>query len=115
MTRKEKDAYIAVRKLKIVIAYGCAVCGKGRALEGGFARFWEDDSYNPRCFVFKYVGEPRDSDVPISQLSRSSTVKNCDQINEILARCVILCRACSDPRQARKEVTKCQKERTTTS
>ncbi len=106
MTRKEKDDYIYDCKRQRVLVQGCYRCGDGR-LENGFERYWEIESpYEARRFVFKY-SDPRESDVPVSQLSRSKTVTNCE-IDEALARCVILCRSCADPRRTQKD-DKCQK------
>lgn len=104
-TRKAKAEYLAYRKCEIATTQGCAKCGEGLR-EPGFEKYWSNDQYNARRFVFKYT-DPRASDVPVAQLSR---LKNTTfhSIDEALARCVILCRTCSDPRQAKKEMTQCQ-------
>ncbi|KKN80383.1 hypothetical protein LCGC14_0329760 [marine sediment metagenome] len=116
MTRKEKDAYIAREKKESVLCFGCVECGRGKiederylTPDDGFEQYWFDSvitPYEARRFVFKY-SDPRESDVPVSQLSRSKTVTNCE-IDEALARCVILCRSCADPRRTQKD-DKCQK------
>ncbi len=120
MTRKEKDAHIATEKQKTVERYGCLYCHAGKVIPAtvGFEQYWWEEilgieagsisevPYVARRFVFKY-SDPRESDVPVSQLSRSKTVTICE-IDEALARCVILCRSCADPRRTRKD-DKCQK------
>ncbi len=114
MTHKEKNVYIAALKKERVESDGCFYCSEGKVLPAilGFERYWckqvlgMELVYSSRRFVFKY-SDPRESDVPVSQLSRSKTVTNCE-INEALARCVILCRSCADPRRTRKD-DKCQK------
>lgn len=113
MTRKEKTAYIAACKHEFVDALGCDKCGLGVGM-GGFERYWSDDEYeyDPRRFVFKYT-EPRDSDVPVSKLSRYKTTTK-ETIDDALARCVILCRSCADPRRTRKDDSQCQKKSATT-
>lgn len=104
MTRKQKDAYIAARKRELVEVQGCIKCGAG-GVPTGFERYWfvggqTDEYYDSRRFVFKYA-EPRDSDVPVSKLSRAGKTK--EEIDDALARCVILCRSCADPRRTRKD------------
>lgn len=105
-TRRSKTEYLASRKRELVLEHGCSKCGEGQPLEG-FVRFWFDGwTYDARRFVFKYT-DPRGSDVQVAKLPRlKNTTK--ETIDHALARCVILCRSCADPRRTRKD-DQCQK------
>lgn len=111
-TRAEKTAYLADMKRERVVFHGCNKCGKGE-FEAGFGKYWDEEIYEPRRFVFKYT-DKRGSDIPVAKLPRSknSTLKS---IDEALSRCVILCRSCADQRRIRKEVTQCHVPHTMTS
>jgi hypothetical protein len=105
--RQELSAYLATHKREIVENEGCNKCGRGQGCYG-FERYWGMDfPYNARRFVFKY-SDPRESDVPVAQLPKLPTTTT-TIIDEALARCVILCRSCSDPRRTRKGNDQCQK------
>ncbi len=110
-TRSWKTKYLAVLKRKIVEKCGCEKCHVGR-MEEGFAAYWYDDQYIARRFVFKYT-DPRGLDVPVAKLPRLKDSTK-ETIDHALARCVILCRSCADPRRTRKD-DQCQKTTTESS
>jgi hypothetical protein len=68
--------------------------------------------YDARRFVFKYT-DPQESDVPVAKLPRIRS-SSCETIDHALARCVILCRSCADPRRTRKD-DQCKKVSSITS
>lgn len=121
-TRRSKTDYLAWKKRDLVLGCGCSECGAGK-LEGGFEQYWfnhrhwepgcYDGGYDARRFVFKYT-DPGDSDVPVAHLPRMKTTTK-TTIDEALARCVILCRSCADPRRTRKDDSQCQKQTTNNS
>lgn len=96
-TKRAKEEYIAGIKHLGVTGKGCFECGTG-FIPAGFEQYWEEFSYEPRRFVFRYT-DPRASDVPVSKLALDKTTTQ-DKIDEALARCVILCRTCAKPVQA---------------
>lgn len=100
--RQQLSGYLAACKKELIETGGCNQCGEGNY---GFEAYWGDDipQCDPRRFVFKY-SDPRESDVPVAQLPKLSTTTT-TTIDDALARCVILCRSCSDPRRTRKEMT----------
>ncbi len=114
-TRSSKTEYLAAQKRDLVLDHGCAKCGTGKLGEG-FDRYWfddwYDDQYDARRFVFKYT-DARESDVPVAKLPRMKN-SSCETIDHALARCVILCRSCADPRRTRKD-DQCPKVLSTTS
>lgn len=113
ITQKAKTTYLAEQKEELVLCFGCYQCGRGKVEDErflvsyeGFEKYWFDSvPYEARRFVFKYT-DPRGSDVPVAKLPRmkKTTLKT---IDDALARCVILCRSCADPRRTRKEMTQC--------
>jgi hypothetical protein len=118
-TRSSKTEYLADQKRKFVQTYGCTKCGAGIETLG-FERYWSDNpdefdyqyTYDARRFVFKYV-DTRGSDVPVAKLPRMKNSTK-ETIDHALARCVILCRSCADPRRTRKD-DQCKKTTTESS
>lgn len=91
MTKASRLVCMAAAKRKAVTTRGCSRCKAG-LVPSGFERFWSEDKYEPRRFVFKYT-DPRASDVPVSMLALDKTTTP-KEIQEALTRCVILCRTC---------------------